>query len=495
MDHLIIQRFSVFQKQSAIGSVVLFFQSLRKNSFNFLYLILPAIKGNFKISLFLLLGFIVLLAVLAYIKYYYFNYKFDFDKSAFIIRKGFLKKTNLSIPFEKIQQININQNLIHKIFNLYEIQMDTAGSKSTEVDIKAVSKLIAQDFKIIAEQIKKLSDLEIDNTSVEGKEKSFEIDFITLVKTGLTTRYFETFSLIGGGLFLGVQFMEDLKRNYTSEAINLIGKVDYNLGVISLIALLIILTVLITNLISTLIKYYRYKAIRKSEKLEINYGLIQTKSVLISPIKVQQFQTTQNWLQKIMGIIDVKINQASSQRISRNNKKNIAVPGCTYNQKQILFEFIFDKKINNEFIIKPNIRKFIINFSFLSLTPSLIMGIVYMKFNFFEHFYWLMSIGSYFIISLFMCWRFYKNNTLFISKSFIRLQSGFWDIKTKYIEQFKIQSVIISQPLWYKSSNLGDIIIFTAGGRITFRTCKFSTLKLILNNIALNVETSTKKWM
>ena len=237
MDHLIIQRFSVFQKQSAIGSVVLFFQSLRKNSFNFLYLILPAIKGNFKISLFLLLGFIVLLAILAYIKYYYFNYKFDFDKSAFIIRKGFLKKTNLSIPFEKIQQININQNLIHKIFNLYEIQMDTAGSKSTEVDIKAVSKLIAQDFKIIAEQIKKLSDLEIDNTSVEGKEKSFEIDFITLVKTGLTTRYFETFSLIGGGLFLGVQFMEDLKRNYTSEAINLIGKVDYNLGVISLIAL------------------------------------------------------------------------------------------------------------------------------------------------------------------------------------------------------------------------------------------------------------------
>ena len=329
MNPLIIQRFSVFQKQSAIGSVVLFFQSLRKNSFNFLYLILPAIKGNFKISLFLLLGFIVLLAVLAYIKYYYFNYKFDFDKSAFIIRKGFLKKTNLSIPFEKIQQININQNLIHKIFNLYEIQMDTAGSKSTEVDIKAVSKLVAQDFKIISEQIKKLSGIEIDNKSIEGKEKSFEIDFITLVKTGLTTRYFETFSLIGGGLFLGIQFMEDLKTNYTSEAIDLIGKVDYNLGVISGISLLIILTVLVTNLISTLIKYYKYKAIRKSENLEINYGLIQTKSVLISPIKVQQFQTTQNWLQKIMGIIDVKINQASSERISRNNKKNIAVPGLS----------------------------------------------------------------------------------------------------------------------------------------------------------------------
>ena len=153
LDPLIIQKFAVFQRQSAIGSVVLFFQSLRKNSFNFIYLLFPAIKGNVKISIFLFLGFVVLIALFAYIKYYYFKYKFDFEKSAFVVHKGFLEKTNLSIPFEKIQQININQNLIHKLFNLYEVQMDTAGSSSTEVDIKAVSKSVANDFKVIAEEI------------------------------------------------------------------------------------------------------------------------------------------------------------------------------------------------------------------------------------------------------------------------------------------------------------------------------------------------------
>ena len=34
--------------------------------------------------------------------------------------------------------------------------MDTAGSKDTEVDIKAVSREIAEDFKQISEQLKKL---------------------------------------------------------------------------------------------------------------------------------------------------------------------------------------------------------------------------------------------------------------------------------------------------------------------------------------------------
>ena len=137
-----------------------------------------------QISIFLFLGFIILLALFAYIKYYYFKYKFDFDKSAFVIHKGFLEKTNLSIPFEKIQQININQNLIHKLFGLYEIQMDTAGSSSTEVDIKAVSRAVANDFKIVAEEIKKIGLSTAHSELLTKTETSFEIDLKTLIKTG-----------------------------------------------------------------------------------------------------------------------------------------------------------------------------------------------------------------------------------------------------------------------------------------------------------------------
>ena len=42
------------------------------------------------------------------------------------------------------------------------------------------------------------------------------------------------------------------------------------------------------NLCLTLIKYYGYKAFKKLQNLEVKYGLIQTKSILLSPIKVQE---------------------------------------------------------------------------------------------------------------------------------------------------------------------------------------------------------------
>ncbi len=179
----VIERFSNFRKQSAFGTFIFFFESIRKNIFNFIIVLLPIFQGKYTVALFILIVILIWYGSVSFIKYYYFTYSFDFSKSEFLVNKGFLKKTKLSIPFEKIQQINLNQNLIHKIFDLYEIQMDTAGSSSTEVDIKAVSKKTADDFKIISQIVKKNFDSKSTKKNIsESINKSLKINLITLVK-------------------------------------------------------------------------------------------------------------------------------------------------------------------------------------------------------------------------------------------------------------------------------------------------------------------------
>ena len=61
MEKALLEKFSVFRKQSAIGSIVLFANAVRKNAYNFLYALIPAFQGNFKIALILFIvaeGFI-----------------------------------------------------------------------------------------------------------------------------------------------------------------------------------------------------------------------------------------------------------------------------------------------------------------------------------------------------------------------------------------------------------------------------------------------------
>ena len=490
----LVQKFSQFQKQSKFGSIVFFFESVRKNIYNFIYVFLPALQGYFLLSLSIFILVLIGIGIFSFINYYYFSYRFDFNKSAFIIQKGFFTKTKLSIPFEKIQQINFNQNLIHKMFSLYEVQMDTAGSDNTEVDIKAVSKEIANDLKVISAKIKKKRVVE---TKVEEKtNNTLNINILTLIKIGLTSRYFETFGVILGTIALGFQFLEDFNINYTESIEDVISTTNFGLIFTLVSFLIIIIVILVINLISTILKYFNFSAIKSSNNLEISYGLIQTKSIILSPRKVQQFQIVQNYLQKTLDILEIKINQASSTKIVKDNSRSkIIIPGFTKSEKNDLFKYIFNKNIHEQYLLKPHIRKLVFNLIFVSVIPVLIFSLTFLLFEILSPKYVAISCLSYLILTSFVNLRFYKNNSLIITKDFIVYKSGFWDIKTTIIETFKIQSIKISQPVWHKKRNLGNIIFYTAGGYIKASTYNFSNLKAILNKSIYSVEISNKKWM
>ena len=83
------------------------------------------------------------------------------------------------------------------------------------------------------------------------------------------------------------------------------------------------------------------------------------KSILLSPIKVQEFRSTQNWIQKRINLRNVRISQASSMNVAAPNRRNIVdVPGCSNEQMDKLFDIIYENKINDEIVVRPSIRNF-----------------------------------------------------------------------------------------------------------------------------------------
>ena len=73
----------------------------------------------------------------AYLSYR--NFKFKINNNHFVLEKGIIKKTNISIAFDRIQNINFKQNLIQQFINVYGVSIETAGSNKTEITIKALS--------------------------------------------------------------------------------------------------------------------------------------------------------------------------------------------------------------------------------------------------------------------------------------------------------------------------------------------------------------------
>lgn len=496
--------FSIPQRQSKLGIFVLFVFTLQKIIRISIALIVVFAMNLDKYHDKLIWLGVVILSVsifVTFLNYYYFTFQIDYKSKELIIQKGFLKKSKISIQLHKIQQINLNQNLLHKVFQLYEINVDTAGSGKKEVEIKAVSSSIANQLKETIERLNESEIIEVINNDEKvhsTNAKTIKIGFFTLIKTGVTSKYVETF----GWLFLLVNTLWENNKYINIEqkldTSNVQEYINFNSIIVSVLfgLIFIFILIIVINLVRTIVRYFDFSITKTKNSLLLTYGLITTRNTIINPIKVQLIKISQNFFQEKLDIRNLRIEQASSEANSKEKKKDrIEVPGCSEVVKNQILDFIYDNEIQSKEVYYPSIRKFWIRFIFMIVLPV----IVVLSFNSVAHFLlWsklYLFTSLYFVIGSLSCWRLYKNYKLMVTPEFIMVQSGFWDIDTAIIEPYKIQAIKTNQLFWQKRLNIGSVYLYTAGGTISFTIGFYNQITQLSNKWLYQVETSTKKWM
>ena len=88
----------------------------------------------------------------------------------------------------------------------------------------------------------------------------------------------------------------------------------------------------------------------------------------------------------------------------------------------------------------------------------------------------------------------YKALSLEVTPEFVIMRKGVWNQKTEIIELFKLQSVTVSQPIWYKKLNMYNYTLHTAGGDISFPVTTHQ-LQRYINYALFRVEVAQKPWM
>lgn len=494
--------FSTPQRQSKFGITILFLDSVQKmiRASIAIFVVFAMNFEKYSNSLIWLgIGIFGFSLLRTFLNYWYFTFQIDYNSKELIIQKGFLRKSRISIQLHKIQQINLNQTLIHKIFKLYEVKVDTAGSGKKEVDIKAVSSQVANQLK---ETIDTLNEEEVtianETVTKETNSRTIHINFLTLVKTGITSKYVETF----GWLFIVLNTLwENSKQIQIEDKIDTtkIGNYFNFNSVLSLALFGLVFTfvlIITINLVRTIIQYFNFSITKNRNSLLLSYGLFTTKKTIINPIKVQLFKISQNYFQKKLDIQNLRIEQASSDDGSKQKKKDrIEIPGCSQVVKNQIFDFIFTKELKEGKTYFPSIRKFWIRTIFMVVMPTIIFNMANFYLDIFSINKAILLAILYLIVGTFCCWRLYKNYKLMVTPQFISVQSGFWDIETEIIEPYKIQAISTTQLFWQKRLNIGNVYIYTAGGNIAFTTGFYNEITQLCNEWLYQLETSNKRWM
>lgn len=145
-----------------LDAVVFFFFSFFGKSFIIFGLVLVgAILQPMPFIFGLILYFIVLLIITLFI---YNNFMYEINEDGLRIQSGVINKHSVALPYEQIQNVNIERTLFDRLLGFSRISIETAGASSAQISGSGVLKSKSEAYipGLHVDQAKKVHDLLID---------------------------------------------------------------------------------------------------------------------------------------------------------------------------------------------------------------------------------------------------------------------------------------------------------------------------------------------
>lgn len=488
------------QHQSVKGIVIMFadtVQSIVRAAWApLIFLFIKTDESKYWLVLLVSL-FVLLLAIgFSYLQFRRFTFFLDDKNQEFVLQKGVFSTEKLVIQLSKIQQVNINQSLIQKLINVYSVDIDTAGSSKKEASIRAVDKTVALLLKerlIINDA--PVNRVPLTETSEHEIKPFLKLSFTTLLKVGLTSNYGRSIALLLGFFAAAYNGIKDISYVIEIDEYQVDSYFEKGMGMLYLSVIIAVLFIALIgiNVVRTIVKYFDFQITKRDHALTIMSGLFAKKNTLLNPVKVQVTTYSQNFFQKKLRFLDMKMKQITAVNEHNNKKSDIDIPGCNPVEYKDILELIYEKLPKAEKTLLPNLRYVLFPIIFKIIIP--VAGVViYGLWNDNGFLFYIPFIIIYVtIISLFIGFG-YKNYQLHYSNEFIIKKSGAWDVTHHIIEPNKIQGITTKQYFWHKLSNIGHLTLHTAAGDISFHFGNYDQINQLVNIWLYQIESSNKAW-
>ena len=435
-------------------------------------------------------------SLIAYTKYYFF-----IQNNELCVRSGVFRKTILNVPFDRIQSVDFKRNIVHQFLNVVSVQIDTAGSKGSELELDAIELERAEALReiVLAYKHKKVVEPEAITSGMppvpvkpEAPELILSLSASDLIKIGVSENHLRTAAIIFA-FFLGLA--DDLDQLLGWDVYGQLEDTTTAMSIFGLVATIIAIPVFILisftiTLIRTVLKYYGLKFWREGNSFKVVSGLFTRNEKSIQKSKIQVIRWVTSPLKKLFGIYQLNIYQATN--VDQNEDKSLVIPGCYQQQVDHTLDSImpaYRQAVFTAHGMHPRIV-FIMVFLF-GFIPAMLFGLM----AWFNDgvMQWLLVLV--FPLAVWMGRLYQKKRRFKIHPDFILSEGGIFGSTFKLIEMYKVQSVQLESSPMQRRRGLTSLHIYTAGGDISFPYLRESIARQARDYIMYRVEVERKSWM
>jgi putative membrane protein len=375
------------------------------------------------------------------------NYDYFLEDGKFKFSKGVLRKTEREIPLRRIQNVDVNRNIVHRVIGLAKLELETAGGSSTEASLKYVSPEQAEEIRVHVKQEKKAS--EDEEEEKEEGEPVYNLSDSKLVIFSGTNLDFAT--IIGIFAVMGF-FLTGL-----GAAVEEFGIAAS--FVISVLAVGALFVALGTNFVKNFEKYYGFRLWKNKDHLRYERGLLNRQEGTIPLDKIQDLKLEENFLKRSLGFATLKIETAgySGEKASKKGAE-AAIP---LDRRENVVEFAeelesFEMPGINPIAAKSR-RRYLGRY-------SIALGVLPVA-GFFTG-QMIPAAMLYFLIFPFVgvaSHLKYRNRGYATAEKHFFTMKGFWNRKTMIVPYYRVQNLLKSQTVFQKRFNLSSLTVDIAG--------------------------------
>lgn len=400
----------------------------------------------------LMIATLCLILVSGLIKWW--TYVYWFEDNELRVEFGFFVKNKRYIPFERIQSLNYNETLFHRLLGLVQVRVETAASngQQAEANLTAITKLQAERIEEEMKKTKQRLLLEQDEIKQEQSSvipaqiihKMSRAHLVLLATTSGAIGIVLSSILAFISQFLEFIPLEEWYKEFSDV-------LQSSVFLVSMIGFTLLVLTWVIAVIVTVLQYYDFTVSRLEDKLVITRGLLEKKRVTLPLNRVQSIRIVENPFRQLFGYVSVFLESAG-RGSDESGRKMVLFPLIKKGEELAPLRELFpDYDFAPILTISPKrARPFFYRLDILWTVP------IFIGFGYSFYPYGLLSLLAIPLALLLGVWQ-YRTGGFAVSGKQLTLRFRRISRVTVYMQKYRIQALTSRQSYFQKRQQLASV--------------------------------------
>ncbi|GAB3731384.1 PH domain-containing protein [Silanimonas algicola] len=280
----------------------------------------------------------------------YFTYRYGFLEAALVVRSGLLQRNVRLIPFDRVQNVTLHQNLLHRLVGVAEVRLESAGGMGqAEAQMQVLKLDQAHALEALvragAPRARAAPGADMRAAPVDGEEDRapilwLELPTRELVRLGLISN--RGMLVVAAGFAYLTQAGDALTKRL-SNGIESVGREGiafaeaWHLGPAAYVALalaLLLAMVIAVRLLSValaILQFHDFRLYAGERELRVERGLLSRVRTHLPKRRIQAYSLRETLLHRWFGRQSLRVDRAAIETVNESQSVRDLVPLATPN--------------------------------------------------------------------------------------------------------------------------------------------------------------------